>query len=310
MDLASRRAQRGEGEPASRPATAPPPAATRGRRQAIIALLACGLLWSTAGVLIELVDWPPLAIAGVRSLIVAVALLALTRPRWDGVGAVELLAALALAGHHVHFVLANKLASPANAILIQYSSPAWAALLAMLVLHERVTRVDWLAVALAIAGVAIFFVDQLSLDRLGGNAIALGAGITLAVHVVLLRRIARSCQADHDPTLRVIILGHALAAAIGAPFVLTAPALPLSGWAVLVLLGLFQQALPSLLYVRAIPRVQALDALLIPVIEPITSPLWVWLFLDLRPGPFALLGGATVLSAVVIRALVPRKRPG
>lgn len=279
------------------------------RRKAVLALLACGLLWSTAGVLILRLDWPPLAIAGVRSLIVAAALLAVARPRWDGVGALEVVAALALAGNQLLFVLANKLASPANAILIQYSSPAWAALLARWVLRERVTRLDALAIALAIAGVAVFFVDQLSLDHLGGNAIALGAGVTLAVHVVLLRRIARADRHDHDPSLRVIILGHAAAAAIGAPFALTAPPLPASGWAVLVVLGLFQQALPSLIYVWAIARVQALEALLVPVVEPITSPLWVWLATGDHPGPWALLGGAGVVAAVIVKALAPRTPP-
>jgi drug/metabolite transporter (DMT)-like permease len=282
------------------------------RHKAILALLACGLLWSTAGVLIECVDWPPLAIAGVRSLIVAIGLLAVTRPRWNDLGAIELLAAVALAGNQLLFVLANKLASPANAILIQYSSPAWAALLATFVLHERVTRIDWLAIALAIGGVAIFFVDQLTLDRLGGNAIALGAGITLAVHVVLLRRIAKVDKRDHDPTLRVIILGHAIAALVGVPFAvgpIASGSLPWTGWAALVALGLFQQGVPSLIYVWAIPRVQAVEALLIPVVEPATSPLWVWLAFGDRPGRWALHGGAIVVSAVIVRALAPRKKP-
>ena len=33
-----------------------------------------------------------------------------------------------------------------------------------------------------------------------GNALALAAGVTLAVHVVLLRKIAKANQRDHDPT--------------------------------------------------------------------------------------------------------------
>jgi drug/metabolite transporter (DMT)-like permease len=39
------------------------------RKKAILQLLAAAVLWSTGGILIKLVDWNPVAIAGSRSLI-------------------------------------------------------------------------------------------------------------------------------------------------------------------------------------------------------------------------------------------------
>ena len=276
----------------------------------MLALLGCGLLWSTAGVLIKTVDWPPLAIAGVRSGLIALALALITRPRWQRPSWLELGSALGLAGNMILFVLANRMASPANAILIQYASPAWAALLGTFVLHERVTKVDWLAIGLALTGVTIFFVDQLTLKSLGGNAIALAGGVALAIHVVLLRRIARANKHDHDPTFRVMIMGQALAAVICAPFVVTAPPLAASGWLALVALALVQQTIPALIYAWAITRVTAVEALLVPVVEPITSPIWVYLAFGDSPGRWALLGGAIVVAAVITRALAPRKPAG
>jgi drug/metabolite transporter (DMT)-like permease len=139
---------------------------TDGRaRGAVATLLVVGLLWSTAGALIKYVPWPPAAIWGLRSLIAAVALIAIYRPSWRGLTRTEWLSALALAATTGLFVLANKWTTAANAILIQYSAPAWAALFATLLLGERATRLDWFTIGLALIGVSLFFVGQLSLDH-------------------------------------------------------------------------------------------------------------------------------------------------
>ena len=205
------------------------------------------------------------------------------------------------------FILANKWASPANAILIQYSSPAWAAIFAGFILGERATRVDWIAIAIALAGVTLCFVDQLTPGGLAGNAVALAAGVAIAFHVVLLRKVAKTSRSS-DPEFRAIIFGCALAAVAGIPFLFSAGALPASGWAALLALGLIQQALPALFYAWAINRVTAVDALLLSIVEPILSPLWVWLAFSERPSPFVLAGGALVVAAVILRALAPRKQ--
>jgi drug/metabolite transporter (DMT)-like permease len=56
------------------------------------------------------------------------------------------------------------------------------------------------------------------------------------------------------------------------------------------------------LYARAIRHVTALEAVLIPVLEPLLSPVWVLLFIGEKPSALALVGGALVLSAVTLRA--------
>lgn len=282
-------------------------ASTSERARAVATLLAVGLLWSTAGALIKYVDWPPAAIWGLRSAIAATALIAIYRPSWRALTATEVASALALAATTGLFILANKWTSAANAILIQYSAPAWAALLAAVVLGERATRLDWAAIALALAGVSLFFVDQLAFDHTAGNAVALLAGIAFATNVVLLRKLARDPAHGRRSALRAMILGHVVAAVIGLPFVATAPALPAAGWAAMLALGLVQQTLPTLLYAWAIVRVTAVEGLLLPIVEPIASPLWVWLLFAERPGPWALVGGAIVILAVTLRGLAPSR---
>jgi len=64
------------------------------------------------------------------------------------------------------------------------------------------------------------------------------------------------------------------------------------------------------LYAKAIKHVTALEAVLIPVLEPILNPVWVLLDMGEKPSRYAFLGGAIVLGAVTIRAVASlRSRP-
>jgi drug/metabolite transporter (DMT)-like permease len=270
----------------------------------IVALLGVGLLWSTGGVLIKHVSWPPLAIWSVRSLIAAAVIVLVKRPSWRNITGSEWMSGVALAATMALFIAANKYTTAANAILIQYSAPAWAALLGWLVLGERASRLDGLTVAVALGGIALFFFDKLTLDHNLGNAFALIAGFTFAVHAVLLRKIAQQGGAPS----RAMLLGYLIAVVGGAPAALGAGALPTEGALAMLALGVLQQAVPALLYAWAIQRVTALEGLLIPIVEPLLSPVWVWLVIGERPGPWALLGGVIVVGVITARALL-KMRP-
>jgi drug/metabolite transporter (DMT)-like permease len=100
------------------------------------------------------------------------------------------------------------------------------------------------------------------------------------------------------------VLGNLLGAVIGAPFWLVAPSLDVVGWSALLALGVFQQAAAYFCYAAAIRHARAIDVVLVPVIEPILSPLWVVLAFGEWPSHWALLGGAIVVSAVTARGVL------
>jgi drug/metabolite transporter (DMT)-like permease len=50
-------------------------------------------------------------------------------------------------------------------------------------------------------------------------------------------------------------------------------------------------------------HVRAVEGILIPMIEPVLTPVWVFLLLGEAPGPLALLGGTIILGAVIFRAM-------
>jgi drug/metabolite transporter (DMT)-like permease len=274
-------------------------------RRALLLLALCGVFWSTGGVLIKLVDWHPMAIWATRSAFAASLLWLVRRPNLRRLSRAEWAAALSLAVTTGLFVVANKLTTAANAILIQYSAPVWVALLGAWFLGERASRLDWMTIALVLGGIALFFLDQLTLDHVAGNLVALGAGVAFAFHAMTLRRVAIAGEAT-DP-LRPLLVGNLIAAAAGAPFCFLSAPPDATGWAALVVLGTVQQGAAYLCYGWAIRHATALEAMLIPIVEPILSPLWVAIAIGEMPGSWALVGGVIVVSAVTLRGVLSRK---
>jgi drug/metabolite transporter (DMT)-like permease len=109
-------------------------------------------------------------------------------------------------------------------------------------------------------------------------------------------------------TIEPIILGNVLGFLIGLPWIWSAPWPGPGSLLALLVLGVFQLAIPYLLYARAIRHVTALEAILIPVIEPILNPIWVMLVIGEKPSPLALLGGVIVIGSVTWRAVESIRR--
>jgi len=268
------------------------PAHTR----AIAQLLLAALFWSLGGLLIKWIDWPPLAVAGGRGLIAAAFLLLTQRGLRFTLSPLQWAAAVAYALTTLTFVAATKLTTAANAVLLQYTAPVWIALFGASLLGERATRSDWIAIGITFLGMGLFFADSLQLRGALGNTVGVLSGISFASMAIFMRK-----QKGGSVT-ESILLGNLIAAVVGLPFMLDAAPLPTSGWAALFALGIVQLGISYALYSRAIHHVTALEAVLIPVIEPILNPVWVMLFIGEKPGVLSLCGGMLVLAAVTWRA--------
>lgn len=275
----------------------------RQRERALGYLVITALLWSLGGLLIKSVAWNPLAIAGMRSAIALLPMLAFTkRSRFTWSGA-QLGGAVAYAATVSLFVVANKLTTAANAILLQYTAPIYVALFGTWFLGEKATKTDWLAIGATFGGMLLFFADRLSPGGMLGNFIAILSGIAFAGTAMCLRK-----QKNASP-LESVILGNILTAFIGLPFMFSGPYPDATGWAALLLLGLFQLGFSYILYATAMKHVTALEGILIPILEPILNPVWVALLLGEKPGRFAVVGGLIVLAAVTGRSAATLRQP-
>lgn len=267
-------------------------------RKSVGLLLITALGWSLGGVLMKLVDWPPLAVGGGRALVAAVFLLIVggrgLRFTWSPL---QLATALAYTGCTILFAAATKLTTAANAVLLQYTAPVWVALFGAWLLQEKATRADWWTMAAAFIGMAMFLYDGLRINDLAGILLAIASGVSFAAMILLLR------QQRAVSTIEPVIIGNLLGFLIGLPSICAAPWPDQRSIGALLVLGVFQLGIPYLLYARAIRHVTALEAVLIPVIEPILNPVWVMLVIGEKPSPLAFLGGAIVLGAVTWRAI-------
>ena len=274
-------------------------------RKSVGLLLLTALGWSLGGVLMKSVDWPPFAVGGGRGLVAAVFLLAVRgrtlRFTWTPL---QLGTAVAYTGCTILFAAATKLTTAANAILLQYTAPVWVALLGAWWLGERARRADWWTIAVTFVGLGVFFYDGLQFNHLPGILLATASGVSFAVLIVLLRK------QGAGSTIEAVILGNLLGFLLGLPAICTAPWPDAPSLIALLLLGVVQLGIPYLLYTHAIRHVTSLEAVLIPVIEPILNPIWVLLLIGEKPSPLSLLGGAIVLGAVTLRAVASIRNRG
>ena len=257
-----------------------------------------GLLWSTGGILIKSISWPPLAIAGMRSGIAGLTiLLYLKKPKFTW-SKFQIGAALSYGSTVTFFVLANKLTTAGNAILLQYTAPIYVIILSYFILRERSSIIDWLAISGMLAGLIMFFFDELTLSGFWGNIFAIFAGISFALFTVLLRK-----QKNASP-MESVLLGNIITFLVCLPTIVGTNISDAPSWCLMILLGIFQLGIPYILFSIVIKYVTALDAIIYPIIEPIANPVLVYFIIGESLGHYALWGGAMVLGSVVIRAVV------
>ncbi len=273
-----------------------------GSLKPILLLLFIAFLWSLNGLFIKMVDWHPLAISSTRSFVAAAALLLYYRRLRLNWSYPQVGGAFTYSLTMVFFVVANKLTTAANAILLQYTAPMFVALLSYWFLKERVTRFDWLATFAVMGGMVLFFLDELTLGSLGGNILAILSGVTFACFNLFMRK-----QKEGSP-VESVILGSVITVFIGLPlFFLAGPPIGAFSWPAMALMGLFM-ALSFIIYSQVIRHIRAIEAVLVLILEPLLNPVWVFLIMGERPGPWSLVGGAVIVGSVALRGMTSARR--
>jgi drug/metabolite transporter (DMT)-like permease len=267
------------------------------------AILLTALLWSTSGLFIKLIDYNPLVLSGLRSLIAALFMLAIRKRGGRGRRDWGALAAggLSYAATMILFVMANKYTASANAILLQYSAPVWAGILGWLLIGEKPRWEHWAALGIVGCGMFLFFRDSLESGNLTGNILALLSGICFGATSVFLRK-----QKEPQDSM---LLSHIFCFIISVPFiVLYPPVLETRPVLALLFMGIAQIGLSSVLFSYGIARVPAVQAMLTAMLEPVLNPVWVLIVTGERPSLNAIAGGCIIVSAVLFVSLAGRRR--
>ena len=196
------------------------------------------------------------------------------------------------------FVVANKLTSSGNVILIQYAAPVYVALFGYYILGERSTKIDWIAIIIILTGLICFFLEELSFQQFWGNALALLSGAGFAGLTLYMRK-----QKNDNP-IDSVLVGNIITFLVCSPFYHNGVTYEPVNWAYIIFLGFFQLGLSYVLYSIAIKRVSALDAIIYPVIEPILNPILALFFIGETMTSTAKLGGFLVIFGVIGRGVL------
>jgi drug/metabolite transporter (DMT)-like permease len=265
------------------------------RRTSILFLIIAAILWSTSGIFVRLLNWQPIAILAGRSIFSGILFVLYLRrfprkfSRW------QILATLGYISTQFLYVSSVKMTTVANAIFLQYTAPIYIIFLGYWFLHEKPSRTDWISMVVIFAGLILFFSGDLSLSGFYGNILAALSGVTMALMMVAFR------AQKHGNPAESVLLANLLVSTLGFPFILQQP-WTVQNWLIIAFLGIFQIGLSFILYTLAIKHVPALEATLLGTLEPILSPLWVFLILGEKPGLLALLGALVVLGGVIYNA--------
>jgi DME family drug/metabolite transporter len=264
-------------------------------------VLAAALLWSIGGFATKLIPLDGPAIAFYRSLFAGLALLPFV-PRGAFTLRPAMIPLVATFGVMTGLYIASiKLTTAANAIFLQCTASFWTIPLGYLLLRERPDRRSLAGAALASAG--IFAIVGYGFKGTPGEglgiALGLASGVAYALVIIGLRGFR-----GMDPIWLsaannlggALALGAIVAIAIG-PIPAPSPGQALA----LAVFGVVQMAISYALFARGLRAVGATEAGLLGLLEPILSPIWVYLIVGERPADATLFGGALLLAGVACR---------
>lgn len=283
----------------------------------MVATLFWGANFVLAGVVLQ--DVPPLWAAALRFLLGAAMMLSFTL--WRGgdllsparASALTFIgvASIGIVGFNLLFFVAMQSTSPANGALLMATNPLVTTLIAYLVLTERPTARQWLALPLAFVGVIVVIsagdlrhLTTLSFAR--GDIFMLGANLAWAFYNVLSRRYLPAGSALINTTL--LMSAGAVMLLLAALFSgehLTLPGVHAS--VALALMATGGTVLAYLFWMTGIARLgagrTALFLNLVPVFAMLTAGL-----LGITPTHAQIIGGLIVISSVSIAMLPERRR--
>lgn len=280
-------------------------------RRALWLMVLVTLLWSTAGVVSRQLDSARgFEVTFWRSAFTLLSLLAWWGLREGRAGLAPMLqrspllwgSAVCWATMFTAFMLALTMTTVANVLVVMSLGPLFTALLAWLLLGQRLAPRTVLAVALAGAGVAWMFSAQ-GLQLGWGPLVALAVPLAAASNFVLLQRHARQSAVSLP---HAVALGALLSCLVTLPMAWPFEA-SATDMAWLALLGATQLALPCVLMVHLSRVLSATEVSLLALLELIFGAAWAWWLAGEALSSRTLSGAALVLVALVLNEL--RRRP-
>ena len=204
--------------------------------------------------------------------------------------------ALGYVGQSFMYMTAIKYASSGLVALLLYLYPMFVFILSVMILHEKVTSVKVISLALSVVGAA------LTVDPNGGQLIgalmAIAAALIYSVYIIVGTGVMKHVTAIQSSTIIFASAGMVygmLTFANGAHF----PASN-SGWLAMLGMIVFSTIIPVVTFLAGLERIGPTNAAMLSTLEPVVTVLLAaWLFGE-RLMPIVLVGGGLILLAVIL----------
>jgi drug/metabolite transporter (DMT)-like permease len=284
-------------------------------------LVAANVIWSLnyATTKYAFERWSPIAFSGLRFATAGIALALFVRWREGGLGVdrsdVRLVVLCGIVGiflNQLTFTYAVDYTAAANVALILAAAPAFAAVFAVMLGHERVRPAHWLALGVSLVGVGLVVVggSDLAGFSLRGDLLAVGAALTWAAYTVMLRPLLGRYSAIRISAL-VILVGAVIMAPVTVVQVANQDfdSLRRLDWAAWLYSTIGPLLVTNWLYFRALHRVGAARATLYMYLQPFLGAVFAAWLLGEKLVAVQLIGGAVIVGGVALGRAVAARRP-
>ena len=207
------------------------------------------------------------------------------------------------------FFQSMKLIPIAETVLLNYTGPIFAALLAPFFLNEGLGRRALVPLALSMIGIFLISLPQLSLgyasQRLLGDILGLGAGLLYAIFIIVSKKTLKSVS-----SYSVAFYSYLFASLVLAPSIFSANiALNLTSWCLLLILGVLNTGVAVTMYFSGLRVLKTHEAVVLTYLEPVSAMAFGYLFLSQSPTITMLIGGILIIFAGCVLAINGREKP-
>lgn len=219
-----------------------------------------------------------------------------------------IMSAVCFAAGTTFYVTSLTMVGTATVSVIGATSPLFTGLLSPWITGERPGVIAWLCALLALCGMVVIGYQGLTVGSHVGLLLCLGVPIMFALQTLLLRR-----YRGFDMMPAFVVGGILIFVAAGLfswlmDGVHNAFTIDARSFWLLMVMGPIQLAIPLVFYGLGAKSVSAISLVMISMLDAVINPFWPWLFVNEIPDNSSLIGGAIILSAVLLSLIELRKK--
>ena len=281
----------------------------------IILVFTAGILWSTIGIAVRLINeasvWHILFYRGISMSLFLFFVISVFQKQ-NPINLIRnnflmnLIGGLSLFLAYLGGIYAIQKTSVANAMFLFACAPLLAAILAKLLLNEKVKIITWICILIALFGISIMVFDNSSSNSAFlGNIAGIFSALGFAIFTVTLR------SGKSNNMMPSVMFSGIIAVIITGTFCLSNSynlILSYNDTFISLGMGVFQVGAGLVLYTLGSKIISAAEMTLLSLSEVLLGPFWVWLFLNETIKNQTFIGGLILFSSIIINILFTSKK--